>query len=232
MSRFAHAVSIKNLPPRYRPRERLRDLGAVNLTSVELVSIVLGSGTIRHPVKQLARLVVDWLAKHPTHDRTLLPNDLKALQKIPGIGQVAAGRILACLELGRRLAAPPTTSKLNSPQTVLPFVEALRQHKQEHLLALYLNGRQELILQQTIAIGGLNLASIEAREVFAPALTLPAAFLILAHNHPSGDPTPSDDDLKLTSQLQQAGQLLGVNLIDHLIIGRENYFSFKEAGSL
>lgn len=217
--------TINQLPARHRPREKLKLVGPANLTTIELLALILSSGTHAQPVLKLATQL---------SNRYSLPDfdQLKRSQliTIKGIGQALSARILASVELGRRIFAESPLIKISQPQTVAQIAADLTYKQQEHTLALYLNGRQELIHRQTIAVGGVNYLMLEARDVFAPAFRLPASFIILVHNHPSGDPEPSQDDLKVTQRLLAAGELLGINLIDHIIVAKKGYVSLKEKG--
>ena len=150
---------------------------------------------------------------------------------IPGLGRAKASQILAAVELGRR-SALPTKERLINPQAVLNKVSEIRTKTREHTICLYLNGRHELLHQETIAIGGLNYSLIEARDVFGPALRLPAASVILVHNHPSGSIQPSEEDLRVTKRLLEVGKILGVTLLDHLIVTKKDYVSLRELGHL
>lgn len=219
--------SIKDLPLVSRPRERLQNMGVEGLTTIELVAILLGSGTSQNSVLQTAQNLIKKFSL-----QNLKNASLQKLTCIPGLGTVGAGKILAALELGKRSLEPPPLAKLNSPQSVLQVVKPIRHKKREYALALYLNGRQELIHKQTISIGGVNFNYLEARDIFSPALSLPSPSLILVHNHPSGNPTASEADHRVTHRLSQAGKLLGIELTDHIIVTQNNYFSFREAGIL
>ena len=140
--------------------------------------------------------------------------------------------MLASFELGKRLTEHRSGSAIISSAEVIPHVSEIRQQNREHLLVLYLNGRQELIKKELVAIGGLNFNNLEPRDVLAPAVILPCAYFIMVHNHPSGNPTPSQDDLEVTERLLAAGELLGITLIDHIVVTATGLYSFKEKGLL
>lgn len=205
-------------------REKLELFGAKNLTNSELLAVLLSSGSKQLSVKKTAQT---FLRKFPLKKLQLLkPSELV---KHKGIGLAKATQIIAAIELGRRNALP-IVDKITSPASVLPYLNKLRTKKKEFAICLYLNALSELIHSEMIALGGLNYLLIEPKDILYPAITLPAASFILAHNHPSGSNKPSLADKKTTKKLQQLSILLGVNFLDHLIITKKAHFSFKEAG--
>ncbi len=216
-------LTIKDLPKVKQPRERLKELGLSNLTEKELLAIVLGTGTKGTHVLNLAKNI---LSTFPL--KKLGQINQQELSRISGIGEIQAGKILAALELGKRAAEDSPLSTLDNLADVLKQIHFITVKNQEHLLALFLNARHQLIHQQVISIGSLNQAIIEPKEVFSQALILPSSFIILAHNHPSNDPTPSQADLKFTKKIIEAGELLGIEILDHIIITPKKYFSFYE----
>ena len=215
---------IRDLPRSKRPREKLSTVGVENLTAVELLAIILGSGTKRTNVINLAKKILKkFPPKELIHVKTL------DLISIKGIGKVQAGKILASLELGRRAMGESPGKRLLVPEDAVREVDEIRIKSREYLIALYLNARYELIKKQVITIGRLNKNLVEARDVFGPALVNLCAFVILVHNHPSNDPTPSKDDKIFTKHIIKAGGLLGITLTDHIIVSKKDYFSFREA---
>lgn len=216
---------IADLLPSQRPREKLTLFGITNLTNEELLAILLGFGTKNHNVLSVAKII---LKTYPLKKLSNLT--ITDFSSIKGIGGVQAGKILAAVELGKRIFDGTASNKLLSPQDVVREVGELRVKSQEHLVGLYLNARHELIEKYTISIGGLNKNIIEPREVFRQAIVLPSPFLVLVHNHPSGDVSPSEDDILFTKQLIKAGKLLGCRIIDHIIVSEKDYFSFREEG--
>ncbi len=214
---------IKDLPRSERPQEKLLEKGQSALTNEELLAILLGTGTKKNNAITLARAL---LKKIPLDELDKKSLDVK---KIPGIGKTKRARIVAALELGERLYARTSfKTNIQSIEDILKHVEDLAGKKQEHLLVFYLNARYELLQKETIAIGNVNVLGIELKEVFAPALITPCVSIVVVHNHPSGDPTPSDNDIIFTQRLHEAGKLLGVVLHDHVIVGTSSYFSFAE----
>ncbi len=217
-------MTIKDLPKTQQPRERLDTLGVSNLTEAELLAILLSSGTKKKNVLSVAKQVLN---QFPL--KGLLSTTLKDLAKVDGIGKVKAGKILAGIELGKRALGSTSLHLVLTPKEVLHEVKDICTKSQEHLIALYLNARHELLQKQTISIGSLNQAVIEPRDIFSYALLLPSPFIILVHNHPSGDATASDADIRFTKRLVEAGNLLGIKIIDHIIVTAKDYSSFKEA---
>lgn len=213
-------LAIYELPLCDRPREKAKRLGLAGLSNSELLALIIGSGQAGHNALDLASKVEALLRKYEL--------SAKNLSKIYGIGTILADKILASLELGQRLAEKDQSRQIDNPSKVSTLALDLASKKQEHCLAFYLNGRQELLSRKTIAIGGLNYNFLEARDIFEPAFQLGASSLILLHNHPSGNCEPSEDDLLLTEKIAKIAKLLGVKLLDHIIIGKNNYFSIKE----
>jgi len=217
--------TIRDFPKSKRPREKLISRGIASLDTPEVLAVILGSGTRKTNVVNLSRKI---LKKIPL--KKLIDTKLGDLTKIKGIGTIQGAKILAAIELGRRAFEQGDKKVILTPEAVLQQVEDIKNKNREYLIALYLNARHELISRETVAIGGLNASNIEPRDVFSKALALPCAFIILVHNHPSGDPTPSKDDKVLTKHLIKAGKLLGMRLVDHIIVSKRDYFSFREAG--
>jgi DNA repair protein RadC len=226
MTRTRETSTAQLFSTRYQPREKLIKLGVKNLTEIELISLLLGSGDAYHPLPALAQATWKAIQNHPvTHSHHWLTH-------IAGLGLAKACTIYAALELGQRLQSTAQHTKVTKPEIAFQLASAIRQKSKEYALALYLDGQQQLIESQIIAIGGHNFAFLSPVEIFHPALKLPAASLILVHNHPSGRAEPSEDDLVLTHRLTQAGELLGIALTDHLVVTSTNFYSFREHGLL
>ena len=205
------------------PREKIQRLGVMNLTNTELITVILGSGSRNLSVFDLAKTVLKSLTKKD-------PNtvDFSQLIKVAGIGPGKACALLASIEFGKRLANLDIP-KVNAPSTVFQLTSEFKTKSREYSVALYLNGRKELIKKQILTIGGQNFNHIEARDLYENALTLPARYVILVHNHPSGDPKPSQEDIELTKILVKAGKILGIEMLDHVIVSRQGYFSFRDS---
>jgi DNA repair protein RadC len=213
---------VHQLPKAQRPRERLLATGPKNLTQTELLAVILGSGTRKNSVLSLAKQIIAQFGDQ------LSQTTLKQLTTIDGIGQIQAAKIIATLELGKRLFSQKTKPRLLKPEDVLREVNDIRPSHREQLIGLYLNARYELLAKEVLAVGTVNTHNVEPRDVFAPAIKLPCRSLILVHNHPSNDSQPSQEDISATSRLKDAGQLLGINLLDHLIVTKNSYLSFQQ----
>ena len=224
-------LSIKEWPIADRPRERLLRLGAGALSTVELLTIIVGTGNRAFPADEIARRLI---AAFPGL-RQLAGRAAADLLVLEGIGEATAARLAAALELGRRLQKERRERQptLSTPRAVWRHLALeLRDRERERFLALCLNTRNELIREVVVSVGSLNASIVHPREVFKPALACAAAGLVIAHNHPSGDPAPSRDDIELTRRLVHAGEIMGIDVIDHVILADTRYFSFREAGRL
>lgn len=222
-------IMIRDVPQDDRPRERLIIHGASHLANRELLAILLGSGTKSESVISLSNNVL----MHFDGLKLLNEATLEELTAIKGIGKAKGVIILAALELGRRLNQykPNECYVIRSPEDGADYVmEEMRQLKQEHFVVLFLDTKNQVIHQQTIFIGSLNASIVHPREVFREAVRRSAASIICAHNHPSGDPTPSQEDIQVTRRLVEAGKMMGIELLDHIIIGDRKFVSLKEKG--
>jgi len=224
------ALRIHDLPPDERPRERLARLGAAALSSEELLALLLGSGTIGESALDRARKI---LAAHGGLSGLASLSGAE-LRRERGIKGARACAIAAALEIGRRLAVETTSSRdlLNEPGVVKDYLRLARgAGNQERTGALYLNARNRLIRDDPeIYRGTLDRAVVEPREILKRALLANAAGVILYHNHPSGDPTPSREDREFTRRLSSAAEAVGIRLLDHVIVGHAGAVSFREAG--
>ncbi len=223
-------IGIKQMPESERPREKMLSSGASSLSNAELLALVIGSGTKDDSAIALAMEV---LSMADGAIRSLYNCQPEEFMKLKGIGRACACRLAASIEFGRRLAAaaPPNRVKFEIPKDAAElFMEDMRHLQQERLRVALLNSKGELIAMDDVTVGGLYSSSASPREVFSKAVRKGAYAVILAHNHPSGDPTPSDDDINVTRQIAAAGDLLGIYLLDHIIIGDGRYISLKEIG--
>ena len=217
---------IKDIPKVDRPREKLIKYGPKFLKDYELLAILLGTGTKGKNVLEVAQNILSNYSK-----KKLLGLDFTQLKKINGIGPAKATQILAAFEFAGRVLEVDSSSILPIVQTtkdIVAQISFLREHKKENFVVLYLNSRNELLNKETISVGTLNASLVHPREVFEPAAPIFSAQIILAHNHPSGDSEPSEDDLDLTKRMVEAGKILGIEVIDHVIISNSNLFSFKD----
>ncbi len=228
----SHVLRLREMPRTERPRERLKDLGARALSSSELLAIVIGSGTANRSALMLAQ---DALAKSEGSLRRLASQPVAALTAVHGLGSARAVAIHAALELGRRLAAESRDegAPLRTPRDVwAAYAPRLEDLPVEEFHVAVLDAQHRLERNITITRGILNSSLVHPREVFREAIAERAAAIILVHNHPSGDPTPSADDRAITAQLVAAGRLLDIPVADHVVIGRGRYLSFAEGGLL
>jgi len=224
-------LSIRDCPQEERPRERLERLGPAALSTVELLTILVGTGTRRAPADRVARQI---LASQPRL-RALAARPPRDLAAIAGVGAATAARLAAAFEIARRLQRERRERGplLATPGAVWRHLALeLRDCERERFLALCLNARNELVREVVVSIGSLSASIVHPREVFKPALACSAAAIVIAHNHPSGDPAPSREDREVTRVLAEAGRLLDVPLHDHVIVGADAYFSFRDAGLL
>jgi len=214
--------AIQKLALRYRPREKAKRQGLQALNNSELLALIIGSGQKNCNVLELAKKVEKQLSPYNR------PQNSQILSQISGIGEILATKILASLELGQRFARTKNPRQIDNPAKIFELSAELGDKKQEYCLAFYLNGRQELLSKRTLAIGSLNYNFLEPRDIFEPAFSSGASSFILVHNHPSGNSQPSDDDLLLTEKVAKLADLMGVKLLDHLIVCKNDYFSIKE----
>ncbi|NOQ33998.1 MAG: DNA repair protein RadC [Methanosarcinales archaeon] len=214
---------IKDLPEFSRPREKLKERGAKALSDAELIAAILGSGGKGLGVMSLSSTV----AKAISGKKGDL--SLEELTKIEGIGLAKASQILAGFELARRHIVVETV-KITEAKDVLPLISRITNKQQEYFICISLNGANEVIENRTVTVGLLDRSQVHPREVFADVITDRAASVIFAHNHPSGALEPSNSDLKIHEQLTEAGRILGIKVLDHIIISKKGYYSFQENG--
>jgi DNA repair protein RadC len=219
---------IMQLPECDRPRERLRNLGPQALSDQELVAAIIGRGIRGMDVLAVAGEIVKEL------DKATGGLSYEKMEMIHGVGPVKAAQLSACFEISRRypLKNPDAIHKVTCPEDILPLLNGLGLKKQEHFICLTLNGAGEVIGNRTITVGLLNHSLVHPREVFADAITDRAASIICVHNHPSGTLEPSNQDIEVTKQLMDAGAILGIRVLDHLIITKNGFLSMKERGFL
>ncbi len=227
------SVMVRDLPEEDRPREKLLRYGVSALSDTELLAILLRTGTASNSVLHLAEEV---LAQYRDKGlAAIMYTSPREIAEIHGIGMAKASTIVAAVELGRRLSerAARTIKKIDGPEDVARYViPSLRFEQKEHFLVMLLDIRNQVIGLSTISIGSLTASIAHPREVFIEAIRCSAAGVILIHNHPSGDPTPSGEDIKLTKQMVQAGAIMGIPVLDHVIVAGEKHISLKEADCL
>jgi DNA repair protein RadC len=211
------------------PRERLWALGAAALTSVELIAILLGTGRVGHDARRIAE---DVLAQGNGSLRELATRPPAELLRTPGIGRTKAGRLIAAMELGTRLGreARPVPARIRTAADVARVASRIADLKVEEFHLLALSVQHEVIRDILITRGLLNSSLVHPREVFRAAIAEAAAGIVLVHNHPSGDPTPSSEDKEVTRQLVAAGALLGIPVLDHVIVAGDQFVSLAGLG--
>ena len=222
-------LTVRDLPPAERPRERLTALGPDALSEQELLACVLGRGVSGESVLETARRLLAAFGSL----RAIADASVEQLSDVHGIGPAKAAQLKAAAEFARRAALrsqePP--ARIDSLEAAAALLRPrLADKRKEHFLAALLNNRHQLIRVAEIAIGSLSATLVHPRELFTEAIAASAAAVIIAHNHPSGDPEPSDDDLALTRRLVEAGALLGIEVLDHLIIASRGVVSLRAAG--
>ena len=224
-------LTIRDMPEEERPRERLLALGAEKVSNAELLAVILRTGTYRDTALDLAQMVLSRAGKL----RELPYLAVEELMEIKGIGPAKAVQLKAALELGRRMvvASRGYNVDITSPEDVFNYMmEEMRYLEQEEFRIILLNIKNKVLGVETVFRGGLNSSIVHPREIFRLALRRSAASLILLHNHPSGDPTPSAEDISVTRRLVEAGEIMGVSILDHIIMGEGRFLSFREKGLL
>ncbi|MBO9607684.1 MAG: DNA repair protein RadC [Paenibacillaceae bacterium] len=225
----SHNLLLRDVPNEERPRERMQHVGAHALSNAELVAILLRTGTVSESATRLAQR----LLKESGTLRNLADFSLAQLTAIRGIGPAKALQVLAGIELGRRMSRTALHEKpiISSPgDAAMLLMEEMRHLQKEHFVCLFLNTKNEVIAKETLSIGSLNATLVHPREVFRSAIKQSSAAIICAHNHPSGDPTPSREDIHMTERLVEAGRIVGIDLLDHLVLGDGVFVSLKEKG--
>ncbi|MEO0073975.1 MAG: DNA repair protein RadC [candidate division WOR-3 bacterium] len=226
------AFTVRDIPKRERPRERLMREGPQALNREEVLAVIIGRGTAGRSVMDIAHELVVRFKTMPA----LAAASIEELQRVRGIGPAKACQLKAALELVRRLDEPldpECGADVSRPETVFRLLRSeMGNERRECFWVLYLDSRSRLIGRQKISVGTLDSTMAHPREVFDGAIRAAAAAVLVAHNHPSNDPTPSDDDIRLTRRLAEAGRLLGIRLLDHVVVTKDAYFSFRERALL
>jgi len=223
-----YQIKLKELPGIERPREKLIKHGPDVLKNSELLAIILNTGCRGLNVLELSRMII----KDYGNKAIALEKNVGRLMEALNLPQVKACQVVATFELGRRffLEDKGRIPTIKGPEDVFKHLSEMKKLQKEHFRGLYLNTRNRLIHDEIISMGTLNLSLIQPREGFRPAIEYSAAALILAHNHPSGDPEPSEDDIKVTRQIAEVGKLMEIDVLDHVIIGEERFVSLRERG--
>ena len=225
-----YKIKILDMQKEERPRERLIKNGPSGLSDSELLAIILRTGTMQENVINLSHRILSQY-----NLKQLSQTNLRQLMEINGIKESKAAQIAACFEIARRLESfnEVPKPKISSPEDVYrQLYPRMREKKREMFIELCLDTKNQIIKEETISMGSLNANIVHPREVFKTALSESAAHIIVAHNHPSGDPTPSREDIEITKKLVETGKIIGIDLLDHVIIGDGRHFSMKEAGHI
>ena len=223
-------MSIKNMPDGERPREKMLYQGKESLSNSELLAILLRTGTQEKSALELANDILSVSGDGLIH---LADCSIEELTSVKGMGTAKACQLMAAIELGKRVATCPRKEKpvISSPEDVARlFMEKMRYYKKEYFKVLLLDSKGKVIEESDVSVGDLNSAVIHPREVFLQAVRRSAAAVVLLHNHPSGDPQPSIQDIETTERLMESAKVLGINIVDHIIIGDGIYVSMKSEG--
>ncbi|QCT73318.1 JAB domain-containing protein [Eubacterium sp. AM05-23] len=232
MAEKSDHMAIREMPRDERPREKLIKHGVHSLSNAELIGIIIQTGCQDATAVELGQRVLRAFDNDLSAFFGMSIEELERNERLKGIGPAKACQIKAAIELGRRVNThPPEQPKIGSPGDVAALLtDELRYLKQEHFMILLLDNKNKVIKTETISIGTINASLVHPREVFVKAIRQHAAAVILAHNHPSGDPRPSAEDRAITKRLLESGELLGIPVLDHVVIGGADYVSFKESG--
>lgn len=219
-------MNISILPSHLKPREKLKRLGASQLKDFELVALILRSGTAKQSILDLSKKLL-----HGGGIQDLSHLSFDHLCEISGLGESKASSLLAAFEIGRRLYEKNKNCILiHEPSDVAFQLDSIKSATKEHFVIFLLNARNQLIVKETVSIGTLSASLVHPREVFEPAIRNNSASIIISHNHPSGDPTPSEADIQITTRLIEAGTIIGIEILDHVIVSADSYLSMKSEG--
>ena len=225
------AIMVRDLPPEERPREKLLLCGAAALSNAELLAILLHSGTKKKSVLCIAEEILAHIKEKGLSGMVHI--SVPELAKIDGIGRVKAATLQAAIELGRRLSIQQAAriEVINGPADVAHYaMPRYRFEQKEHFAVLLLDTKNHVLGMPDVSVGSLSASIVHPREVFRAAIDYAAAAMILLHNHPSGDPTPSKEDIAVTSRLVKAGKIMDIPVLDHVVLGHERFTSLKEKG--
>lgn len=225
-------MNLKTLPEEEKPRERLIKYGKENLSTNELIEIILKSGTRNKGIKEISHNILSSV----NNINELKTAEISTLEKIEGMSKIKAIELIAAIELGRRVYEDnkyQNLVKLTSPATIIDYFHTeYKDKKQEIFTVLYLDNQKNYLDKKELFKGTVNYSLVHPREIFKEAYLLSASYIVCIHNHPSGDATPSKNDIELTRKIKELGILHGITLMDHIVIGDNNYYSFYEDNNL
>lgn len=225
---FNENLTIKDLPISERPREKLQQFGPEYLSNEELIAVIIRTGSRTESAIELSKKVLSIDSRGLAY---LRDTTLEELMEVKGIGQCKGAQILAAIEIGKRLSYSEALQKIkiNDPGTIANlYMDEMRYLQKEHFKIALLDTKNQIIITEEISVGTLNASIVHPRDVFKIAIKRNANAIILIHNHPSGDPIPSNEDINITNRLVEVGKLIGIKVLDHIIIGDNRYMSFKE----
>lgn len=225
-------MNLKTLPEEEKPRERLIKYGKENISTNELIEIILKSGTRNKGIKEISHNILSSV----NNINELKTAEISTLEKIEGMSKIKAIELVAAIELGRRVYEDnkyQNLVKLTSPATIIDYFHTeYKDKKQEIFTVLYLDNQKNYLDKKELFKGTVNYSLVHPREIFKEAYLLSASYIVCIHNHPSGDATPSKNDIELTRKIKELGILHGITLMDHIVIGDNNYYSFYEDNNL
>lgn len=225
---FESNYTIKDMPETERPREKLLNYGAETLSNEELIAVIIRTGNKEVTAIDLGKRILSLDQRGLVF---LTDITIEELKSIKGIGNTKAAQILAAIEIGRRLSYNNNVAKIkiNSPSSIANvFIDEMKYLHKEHFRVILLDTKNQIISTEEISIGTLNASIVHPRDVFKVAIKKNANSMILIHNHPSGDVSPSREDINITKRLEEVGKIVGINILDHIIVGDNKYLSFKE----
>ena len=231
LMKHVDSFTVHDLPRQERPRERLQKLGSEALSAQELLALVLGRGVSGKSVMSIAQELISTFGSV----KGVSEATIEELAAIKGIGTAKAAQLKASFELGKRQElekeSPYEAYDITDPQTVVKAIRSsIKDKAKEHFKLIILNTRNKIITITNVSTGTLSASLVHPREVFRDAIRYSASSVVLVHNHPSGDPEPSEEDLRITRRLVDAGKIIGIDVLDHIIIGKDKFTSFKEKG--
>lgn len=225
-------INLKELPDEEKPRERLIKYGKENVSTNELIEIVLKSGTRKCGLKEISYNIISSV----NNIKHLKNMEINTLMNITGMSRIKAIELIAAIELGRRVYEDDDYQEmveLTNPSAIIKYFHSLfKNKKQEFFYVVYLDNQKKYIDKKLLFKGTVNFSLVHPREIFKEAYLLSASYIVCIHNHPSGNASPSDNDIDITKRIKEIGNMHGIGLIDHIIIGKNNYYSFFEDNNL